>query len=117
MTSSDSGDPQDPYRQPPPQQPYGQYPPPPAGPPHYGQQQPAYGQQPQYGQQPYGQYPQPPQFGQPPPGYGYPGAPMPPPGTPYGYALPAPVPGGRLAGMGARFGGLVVERSSLRFPR
>ena len=98
---------QQPYGQPYAQQPYGQQP--------YGQQ--PYGQQP-YGQQPYGQ----PQYGQQPYGqqpYGQPqyGAPVPPPGYGYGYGQPpAPVPGGRLAGMGARFGGLVIDTLILAVP-
>ena len=101
--------PNDPYNQPPQQPGYGQQP-----------QQPGYGQQPPpgYGQQPppgYGQYPPAPQYGAPgygpPPGYGQSGYPSaPPPGAgQYGYGGGAPVPGGRLAGMGARFGGLVVD--------
>jgi uncharacterized RDD family membrane protein YckC len=40
---------------------------------------------------------------------------MPPPG--YGYAAPpAPVPGGRLAGMGARLGGLVLDSIIIAIP-
>lgn len=95
MTSSTPGGTPDPYGKQP-DQPYGQQPPPPqqpygAPPPQYGQppQQPygtppAYGQQPQYGepQQPYGA---PPPYGQQPQYGGYPGAPMPPAGSPYGY--------------------------------
>jgi hypothetical protein len=34
---------------------------------------------------------------------------MPPPAGQYGYQQPAPVPGGRLAGMGARLGGLIID--------
>jgi uncharacterized RDD family membrane protein YckC len=34
---------------------------------------------------------------------------MPPPTGAYGYGPPAPVPGGRLAGMGARLGGLIID--------
>jgi uncharacterized RDD family membrane protein YckC len=82
----------------PPEQPQ-QYPP--AGAPGYGPP-PGYGQPPAYGPPP--GYGQPPTYG-PPPGYGmYPPAP-----PAYGYGYGAPVPGGRLAGMGARFGGLVVD--------
>ena len=85
------------------------YPPPGYPPPGY--QQPTYPppgylppgfQQPSY-QQP-GYPPPPAQYGQP----GYP---------PYGFGPPpAPVPGGRLAGMGARFGGLVVDTLILWVP-
>ncbi len=132
----------DPYA-PPPQQPGGGQPP--YGQPAYGQPgypagygQPPYGQpaygQPQYGQPQYGQpqYGQPqygqPQYGQPaygqpgyPPGYGQPpyGPPeYPPPGySPYGYGEPpAPVPGGRRAGMGARFAGLLIDVLVLAVP-
>jgi uncharacterized RDD family membrane protein YckC len=84
-------------------QPTNGYPPPPGyAPPGYGQ--PQYGQQ-QYGQPVYGQPP----YGQ--PGYGQPyGAMPPPPNGAYGYGYAgAPVPGGQLAGMGARFGGLVLD--------
>ena len=91
-----------------------QYPPPGYGQPQYGQPQyppPGYGQ-PQYGQSQYGQ----PQYGQ--PQYGQPGAmPAPPPGmSPYGYGYGAPVPGGRIAGMGARFGALVLDTIVLAVP-
>jgi uncharacterized RDD family membrane protein YckC len=97
------------------QPPYGQ---PTYGQPTYGQSgygQSGYGQsghgQPPYGQSGYGQ--------QPGYGYGYPPPPAPPPpmGSPYGYpALQAPVPGGRLAGMGARFGGLVLDSIVVAIP-
>ncbi|MDT4893029.1 MAG: hypothetical protein QOE97_2064 [Pseudonocardiales bacterium] len=132
---------QPPYGQPPNgqqpqygQPPYGQpgYGQPPYGQPGYGQ--PPYGQPPQYGQPPYGQ---PPQYGQPPygqPGYGQPqygqypggygqpqqgyqGGPMPPQSVAYG--VPAgwdPVPGGRNASMGARFGALVIDTVILAVP-
>jgi uncharacterized RDD family membrane protein YckC len=79
-----------------------QFPPtygPPGAAPPPGQQYP-----PTYGQPgvppPYGQYPQ----------YGYPPTPG------YGYPPPAPVPGGRLAGMGSRFGGLVLDSLILAVP-
>ncbi|MDP9116102.1 MAG: RDD family protein, partial [Actinomycetota bacterium] len=128
MTTSNPGDlPPDPFRKQPSQQPPTPdpgssgpppYSPPPYTPPGYGQQPPPYGQQPPpYGQQPgYGQ--QPPPYGQQPPQHGGyqggamppPGGAMPPPGGGYGYgAAPAPVPGGRKASMGARFGGLIID--------
>jgi uncharacterized RDD family membrane protein YckC len=100
-------DPNDPYNQPPqhPQQPYGQSP---YGQQPYGQQPPpGYGQQPGYGP---GQYPPAPQYGAP---GTYPPAP---PAGAYGYGGGAPVPGGRLAGMGARFGGLVVDSIIIAIP-
>jgi uncharacterized RDD family membrane protein YckC len=83
--------------------------------PDYGQQ-PGYGQQPQYGQPPYGQPPygqQPgygqPQYGQQPGGYppapGYGAAP-----AYQGYGQPAMSPNtGIPAGMGSRFGALVLD--------
>lgn len=108
------GGPDEPWPTPPPygQQPYGQQP---YGQQPYGQQpygQQPYGQQP-YGQQPYGQQP----YGQQPYGqqpYGYQGQPMPPPG--YGFAPMAPVPGGRLASMGARLGGLILDTIIIAIP-
>ncbi|MGI8664680.1 MAG: RDD family protein [Jatrophihabitans sp.] len=116
----DYGQPQQPdYGQPPPQQPgYGQ---PPQQQPGYGQQpkQPGYGQppqQPDYGQQPqqpgYGQPPQQPGYGQPPqqPGYGqmpsYAAAPAYAGGPGAGPVAPG---GGAIAGMGTRFGALVLD--------
>ena len=70
-----------------------------------GQQQPGYPTYPPPGYQQPGYPPQPPQYGPP----GYPGG--------YGFRPPpAPVPGGRLAGMGARFGGLVVDAIVLAVP-
>jgi uncharacterized RDD family membrane protein YckC len=116
MTSSTPEDPPDPYRPP---DPSGQQP---QQPPPYGQQPPAYGQQPppQYGDQPpaYGQQPAPPpQYGQQPSQYGYPSAPASPPGSAYGYgSAQAPVPGGRLAGMGARLGGLIIDSIIIAIP-
>ncbi|MEO6886178.1 MAG: RDD family protein [Jatrophihabitantaceae bacterium] len=88
--------------------------PPPTGPADpNGQQQPPYSQQP-YGQQPYGQ--QPPPYGQQP--YGYPPAPQY--GQPqyggYGYAPPAGPGGTQIAGMGERFGGLVLDVLILGVP-
>ncbi len=94
------------YGQPPQQpgygpQPYGQQPPP-YGQQPYGQQPPPYGQQPPppYGQPPYGQ--QPPPYGQQPYGQmpNYAAAPG------YGYSPAGP---GAVAGMGARFGALVLD--------
>lgn len=101
-----------------PSNPYGQQPYPPYGQQPgnpYGQQpygQPVYGQQPSnpYAQQPGNPYAQ---QGYPPPQGGYPSAP--PPGYGYGYPQPA-VPGGRIAGMGARFGGLVLDSVILAVP-
>jgi uncharacterized RDD family membrane protein YckC len=83
--------------------PYGQ--PPPAYPPPGSQQPPPYGQPPPaYPPQPHrGQYPSAPGYDARPGEYGY------------GYGT-APVPGGRLAGMGARFGGLVVDTILLAIP-
>lgn len=80
---------------PPPPPPF--YPPPPSG---AGQQAsypapPGYPPAPAYGQLPYGNYPAPP--------YGY------------GYPL-APVPGGRLASMGRRLGGLVIDYLIIGIP-
>ncbi|HZC51602.1 MAG TPA: RDD family protein [Mycobacterium sp.] len=73
------------------------YPPPPYGPPlppPYGQP-PGYPYAPGYGQPPYGQWP----------------------AAAYGYGYPsAPVPGGRTASMGARFGGLVLDTVILAVP-
>jgi uncharacterized RDD family membrane protein YckC len=89
------GNPNEPWQ---PQQPYGQQP--------YPQQ--PYGQQP-YPQQPYGQQPYPQQP------YGYAGQPMPPAAAGYGMP-PAPVPGGRLASMGARLGGLIIDSVILAIP-
>lgn len=97
---------QPPFGQQPPPPPYGQQPP-------YGQPPPPYGQQP-YGTPPYGQpypaygqYPQYPSYGQ------YPG--MPP--NPYGYGQQIdPVPGGRRASMGARFGGYLLDGLILGVP-
>jgi uncharacterized RDD family membrane protein YckC len=90
------------------------FPPPPQGQPYppHGQPYPPHGQPyPPYGQPypPYGQppgYPYAPGYGQPP--YGWPAA---------GYGYPsAPVPGGRTASMGARFGGLVLDTIILAVP-
>lgn len=114
--------------QPDPSQPqYGQQPPqfnqpPPFNQPQYGQQPPQYGQ-PQYGQPGYGQ----PQFGQPQqaqPQYGQPEYGQPQYGQQYygqmpsygGFGPAAPVPGGRKASMGARFGGLVLDALILAVP-
>lgn len=81
-------------------------------PPQHPSQPPGYGQQPGYGA---GQYPPAPQYGA--PGYGQaPGYPAAPPAGQYGYGGGAPVPGGRLAGMGARFGGLVVDTIIVAIP-
>ena len=107
----------------PPSDPYGQpsYPPPPSG-------QPAYPPPPAYGQPSYP--PPPPAYGQPsypppgqspyPPGAPYGGYPAAPPtgyGYGYGYGYPVPpVPGGQLAGMGARLGGLVLDAVILGIP-
>jgi uncharacterized RDD family membrane protein YckC len=101
--------PSNPYGSPPPA--YGQQPSNPYGPPPYGQQPPQpYGQPPGYPAQPGYQAPPP---GYPPPPPGYPA--VPPPGYGYGYPQ-APVPGGRIAGMGARFGGLVLDAVILAVP-
>lgn len=59
------------------------------------------------------------QPGYPPPGYGaqpgY-GSPYPPEGSPTFWPPAAPVPGGRLASMGARFGGLLIDWLVLGVP-
>jgi uncharacterized RDD family membrane protein YckC len=94
-----------------------------------GGPQDPWGQQPAQPPLPGGGQPVPPEFPAPPmgypsaPGYGqarfgtYPGPPMPPGGYPYGYGPPpAPVPGGRLASMGARFGGLVIDTILVAIP-
>jgi uncharacterized RDD family membrane protein YckC len=97
------GNPPPPYPQQP-SNPYGQPPNP------YGQPSNPYGQPagPPYGQQAY-----PPPGYQAPPPPGYPAAPP----SGYGYGYPqAPVPGNRIAGMGARFGGLVLDAVILAIP-
>jgi hypothetical protein len=96
MTSSNPGDPQYPYGQQ-----AASAPPPWQTPPAHG-------------------YPTPPPNYPAPPTYaGYPPQPMPQGGylPMYGYLVPpAPVPGGRLASMGARFGGLVVDSVLVGIP-
>ena len=86
-------------------------------PPPYGQPSNPYGQP----SNPYGVPPAPPYgapanpYGQPPgPPYGQHAYP-PPPGYGYGYPQAA-VPGGRIAGMGARFGGLLLDGVILAVP-
>ena len=97
----------------------GENPPPYTGPPSYGY--PTYptpqGGQPGY--PPYGQPPgYPPQYGPAQPYPGMPPYPQHPYGAPgYGYGMaPAPVPGGRLAGMGARLGGLLLDALIIAAP-
>src|SRR5690349_4924556 len=105
------------------------YPPPgdpSAQPPDPGQGYPPPGYQPVYpppGYQPV--YPPPAGYGQPPvygpppgsaPGYPPYGSMPPPPPMPPGMYGYVPVPGGRLAGMGARFGGLVLDSLILLVP-
>jgi uncharacterized RDD family membrane protein YckC len=90
----------------------GENPPPYYGPPPWHPEHPQhYGPPPGYPPPPYGQPP-----GYPPQYPGQPGLPPAPPyqqpgyGYGYGFVLPpAPVPGGRLASMGARFGGLLLD--------
>lgn len=103
MTSSNSGEPQYPWDQQSAQPGYGA---PAYGPPQpgYPPMPPGYPPLPGYGQASYVQYPAPPM---PPGGYA----------AGYGYPMqPAPVPGGRLASMGARFGGLVIDSILVAIP-
>ena len=97
-----------------PNEPYGPSsypPPPPSGQPAYPPP-PVYGQ-PTYPPPPPGQSPYPPV----PPYGGYPAAPPPGYGYGYGYGYPVPpVPGGQLAGMGARLGGLLLDGLILGVP-